>query len=150
MINDQAYIDRDPARVRLVEAGYRSQLSVPLIKDNEAIGAFNICRKQPGIFTEKQIELVKNFAAQAVIAIENTRLLSELRQRTQEVSKLNQQLEQRVADQVGEIERSNRRVGIGKAARKPSPGDYRALLRSARVYRLQRKLGPRRCYVAAG
>jgi class 3 adenylate cyclase len=108
MINDQAYIDRDPARVRLVEAGYRSQLSVPLIKDNEAIGAFNICRKQPGIFTEKQIELVKNFAAQAVIAIENARLLSELRQRTQEVSKLNQQLEQRVADQVGEIERMGR------------------------------------------
>jgi len=42
IVNDQMYLDRDPARVRLVEAGYRSQVSVPLIKDNEAIGAFNI------------------------------------------------------------------------------------------------------------
>jgi GAF domain-containing protein len=81
IVNDQAYVDREPDRVHAVEAGYRSQLSVPLIKDNEAIGAFNMLRKKTGLFTEKQVELVSNFAKQAVIAIENARLLTELRHR---------------------------------------------------------------------
>ena len=78
------------------------------MRDGAVIGVFALTREEVSPFSEKQIELVTTFADQAVIAIENARLLSELRERTDEVLKLNQQLEKRVADQVGEIERMSR------------------------------------------
>jgi class 3 adenylate cyclase/putative methionine-R-sulfoxide reductase with GAF domain len=115
--SEKAYLERrNPQFVAAVElAGVRTFLLVPMLMENEPMGVFSLYRQEVRPFTDKQIALVTNFAAQAVIAIENARLLNELRDRTgqlqaqsKELVELNQQLEHRVSDQVGEIERMSR------------------------------------------
>jgi len=121
--------DLESGAQNFLATGYRAITIMPMMRGDAAIGALSVVRLTPGPLSDEQLALLKTFASQAVIAIENTRLLTELRDRTeqleksyglvreqagkleeqsQELRKLNQGLEQRVSEQVGEIERMGR------------------------------------------
>jgi GAF domain-containing protein len=148
------------ATVHQRSGGFRTILGVPLVREGAAMGSFALTRTEVNPFTEKQIDLVTTFAAQAAIAIENARLLKELRERTEEVEKLNQHLELRVADQVGEIERMGRLrrflppqvadLIVASGTEKQLESHRREItalfLRPTRVYWFLRKFRPGRRY----
>jgi GAF domain-containing protein len=113
----------DPVHVAAVElGGARTALGVPMLKENQMIGAFALIRQEVRPFTEKQIALVENFAAQAVIAIENARLLNELRQRTTDLT-------ERTADLTEALEQQTATTEVLRVI-STSPGDLKPVFQT--------------------
>jgi PAS domain S-box-containing protein len=121
---DAAYLARHPGPVRLVElGGGRTVIVVPICKEDQFVGIIVIYRQEVRPFTDKQIELVENFAAEAVIAVKDARLLNELRQtleyhrRTEaaladserQIRKAHDELEMKVAERTADLSRSEAR-----------------------------------------
>ena len=103
-LNDPEHVGGELGQLAQVRTG----LAVPLFREDEIVGSFFLARTHVQLCTEKQIALVTTFADQAVIAMENARLLDELHQRTDQVAELNRGLEARVAEQVEELGRVGR------------------------------------------
>ena len=107
-LSDLAGIDDPMAHATAEEGGIRTLLAVALRKDSKLLGRITAARTDVRPFTDREISLLENFAAQAVIAMENARLLSELRERNDEIARWNRDLEARVAEQVEELGRVGR------------------------------------------
>ena len=123
MMADPAYGERDPIRVKAVELlGSRTALFVPMLKDGTPIGVLVIWRREVQAFSESQIQLLSTFADQAVIALENVRLFTELEARNRELTEALEQQTATERDPAGHLQLADRSpAGDGRRGRERRP-----------------------------